>query len=87
MERAGLDLDELDRDIAASPLRYQAAIGDNQAAQKRAGHWGVPLMVFENEPFFGQDRFETLKWRMAQKGLKRRAYYLSRPAAHLTGCR
>jgi 2-hydroxychromene-2-carboxylate isomerase len=29
-------------------------------------------MVFEGEPFFGQDRFETLKWRMAQKGLKRR---------------
>jgi hypothetical protein len=28
--------------------------------------------VFEDEPFFGQDRFETLKWRMAQKGLKRR---------------
>jgi hypothetical protein len=29
-------------------------------------------MVFENEPFFGQDRFETLKWRLEQKGLKRR---------------
>jgi hypothetical protein len=30
-------------------------------------------MAFENEPFFGQDRFEALKWRMAQKGLTRRA--------------
>jgi hypothetical protein len=31
-------------------------------------------MAFENEPFFGQDRFEALKWRMAQTGLlKRRA--------------
>jgi 2-hydroxychromene-2-carboxylate isomerase len=39
VERAGLDLDELDRDIAASALRYQAAIADNEAAQKRAGHW------------------------------------------------
>jgi hypothetical protein len=29
-------------------------------------------MVFENEPFFGQDRFETLTWRMEQKGLKKR---------------
>src|SRR5262249_5889098 len=52
VERAGLDLETLDRDIEASAPRYQAAIADNEAAQKRAGHWGVPLMVFENEPFF-----------------------------------
>jgi len=38
----------------------------------RAGHWAVPLMAFENVPFFGRDRFETLTWRMAQRGLKRR---------------
>jgi hypothetical protein len=30
-------------------------------------------MAFEDEPFFGQDRFEALKWRMAQNGLQRRA--------------
>jgi len=71
--RSGLDLVDLDRDIEARTLHYEAAIADNEAAQKHAGHWGVPLMVFENEPFFGQDRFEALKWRMAQKGLKRRA--------------
>ena len=71
--RAGLDLAELDRDIANNADRYEAAIVENEAAQKRAGHWGVPLMVFENEPFFGQDRFDVLKWRMAQKGLERRA--------------
>ena len=72
-ERAGLDMAELDRDITANADRYEAVIVDNEAAQKRAGHWGVPLMVFENEPFFGQDRFDVLKWRMAQKGLERRA--------------
>ena len=72
-ERAGLDLAELDRDITANADRYEAVIVENEAAQKRAGHWGVPLMVFENEPFFGQDRFDVLKWRMAQKGLERRA--------------
>jgi len=27
------------------------------------------LMVFEGEPFFGQDRIITLIWRMRQKGL------------------
>ena len=70
--RAGLDLAELDRDIANNADRYEAAIVENEAAQKRAGHWGVPLMVFENEPFFGQDRFDVLKWRMTQKGLLKR---------------
>lgn len=71
--RAGLDLAELDRQIAADPDHYEAVITANEAAQKEAGHWGVPLMVFEGEPFFGQDRLDHLKWRMEQKGLKRRA--------------
>ena len=71
--RAGLDLAELDRDIGTNAERYEAIIARSEAAHKRAGHWGVPLMAFENEPFFGQDRFEALKWRLAQKGLKRRA--------------
>jgi len=26
-------------------------------------------MVFENEAFFGQDRFDVLVWRLTQKGL------------------
>lgn len=71
--RSGLDLAELDCAIEANKARYEATIAGNEAAQRDAGHWGVPLMVLEGEPFFGQDRFETLKWRMAQKGLKRRA--------------
>jgi 2-hydroxychromene-2-carboxylate isomerase len=29
-------------------------------------------MVFGAEPFFGQDRFEQMKWRMEQAGLTRR---------------
>ena len=71
-ERAGLDLAELDRAVAAEGDRLEAVIVENEAAQKRAGHWGVPLMVFEGEPFFGQDRLDVLKWRMAQKGLAAR---------------
>lgn len=71
--RTGLDLPELDRDIEMNADRYETIIAANESAQKRAGHWGVPLMAFENEPFFGQDRFDALKWRMMQKGLKRRA--------------
>ncbi len=70
--RAGLDLDELSADIEANPEHYDAIIAANQEAQKAVGHWGTPLMVFNGEPFFGQDRFEMLKWRLEQNGLTRR---------------
>ena len=49
---------------------YEALIDGNGEAQKRCGHWGVPLMAFENEPFFGQDRFEAFKWRLTQNDLQ-----------------
>jgi 2-hydroxychromene-2-carboxylate isomerase len=70
--RAGLDLAALDREIQQDPDRYEAVIAENEAAQKKAGHWGVPLMAFNGEPFFGQDRFDALKWRMEKNGLTRR---------------
>jgi 2-hydroxychromene-2-carboxylate isomerase len=70
--RAGLDLAALDREIQQDPDRYEAVIAENEAAQKKAGHWGVPLMAFNGEPFFGQDRFDALKWRMEKTGLTRR---------------
>jgi 2-hydroxychromene-2-carboxylate isomerase len=71
-ERAGLDLAELDAAVAAEPERLDGAIEANQRAQRAAGHYGVPLMVFDGAPFFGQDRFDQLKWRLEQKGLARR---------------
>ncbi len=71
-KRAGLDMDALDAEAEQEKDRLEAVIAENEAAQKAAGHWGVPLMVFEGEPFFGQDRFSHLKWRLEQKGLKKR---------------
>ena len=41
-----------------------AELSRNHQAMLDAGHWGVPLMVFEGEPFYGQDRFDQLLWRM-----------------------
>lgn len=70
--RAGLDLAEMDAVLAADHERLDAAIKDRQDAQRLGGHYGVPLMVFDGEPFFGQDRFDQMKWRMGQKGLARR---------------
>lgn len=65
----GLDLAELDARIAADPDGYDAKIAANEAMQRKAGHWGTPLMVYDDEPFFGQDRVEMCLWRMRQKGL------------------
>lgn len=69
---AGLDPETLMRDVAVRPETYDYVTETNQKAQLKAGHPGVPLFVFENEPFFGQDRIDVLVWRMQQKGLARR---------------
>lgn len=70
---AGFDLPAMDAAVAADPDRYEAVIADNEKAHAASGHWGVPTFVFENEPFFGQDRIDLLIWRMQSKGLTRRA--------------
>jgi 2-hydroxychromene-2-carboxylate isomerase len=71
-ERAGLDLAELDAEAVADAEALDAEIAANQAALETAGHWGVPTLVFDGEPFFGQDRIEMAVWRMQQKGLTAR---------------
>jgi len=71
--RAGLALKALDAAIEKDPEKYDAIIEENQNALTAAGHWGVPTMVFEGEPFFGQDRIELLLWRMEQHGLLRKS--------------
>jgi len=62
-EAAGLSLADMESAIAADPDRYDDAIVDNQQALAAAGHWGVPTIVFNEEPFYGQDRVETFLWR------------------------
>lgn len=71
-ERAGLNLAELDAEAVADADALDAEIEVNQKALEAAGHWGVPTLVFEGEPFFGQDRIEMAQWRMEQKGLAKR---------------
>lgn len=70
--RAGLDLAELDEATAREADRLEAEIQASHARLEAVGHWGVPTMVFKDEPFFGQDRIETLLWRMGQHGLAER---------------
>jgi len=68
--QAGLDLAELDAAIAASDPMPD--IEANHAALEAAGGWGVPTMVFNDEPFFGQDRIDTLRWRLGKSGVPKR---------------
>lgn len=70
--RAGLDLAELDAEAVRDAEALDAEIHANQATLEAAGHWGVPTLVFDGEPFFGQDRIDMVRWRMEQKGLQTR---------------
>lgn len=71
-ERAGLDLADLDAEAERDAEAIDAEVAANQAALEAAGHWGVPTLVFNDEPFFGQDRVELALWRMEQAGLEKR---------------
>jgi 2-hydroxychromene-2-carboxylate isomerase len=69
---AGLNPEELAATVRDEADDLAAEIERNEAGQRNAGHWGVPLFVFEHEPFFGQDRLDHLLWRLKQAGLKER---------------
>jgi 2-hydroxychromene-2-carboxylate isomerase len=69
---AGLNPERLAATVRDEADDLAAEIDRNVADQKTAGHWGVPLFVFEHEPFFGQDRLDQLLWRLKQAGLKER---------------
>ena len=66
--RAGLDLAVMDK-VIADPASHRATVEESQAALAQSGHWGVPTFVFDGEPFFGQDRIDTLAWRLGKRNL------------------
>lgn len=68
--RAGLDLALMDA-ATADPATHRGIVEKNQEALTAAGHWGVPTFVFEGEPFFGEDRIDTLRCRLDKRGLRR----------------
>jgi len=64
---AGLNLTDMEAAINSSD--HLDEVETNHAALDAAGHWGVPTMVLRGEPFFGQDRIDTLRWRLDKYGL------------------
>jgi 2-hydroxychromene-2-carboxylate isomerase len=69
-DRAGLDLDAMERAIE-DPASHREEVEENQEALEKSDHWGVPTFVFNDEPFFGQDRIKTLCWRLGKENLLR----------------
>jgi 2-hydroxychromene-2-carboxylate isomerase len=75
IQRAGIDADALIDEVTnRNPEKYDALIERNHKLQESnlAGHTGVPNFVFNDEPFFGQDRVDQLVWRLKQYGLTER---------------
>jgi 2-hydroxychromene-2-carboxylate isomerase len=70
--RAGLDAAQLEAARANDAAALDEWVDRNHRDHAAAGHWGVPLMVFAGEAFFGQDRFDLLLWRLKQNGLRKR---------------
>ena len=58
--RAGCDLAEMDAAIVRDAAGLDTDVERNQRDLEAGGHWGVPTMVFQGEPFFGQDRLDLL---------------------------
>ncbi len=64
--RAGLDFTALSTRAEAEADRLDSLIAAAGNDLQAAGHWGVPCMVLDGEPFFGQDRLALLQWRLDQ---------------------
>ena len=71
--RAGLDPLALFETVDNESARLDEVVEQNQIDQRQAGHYGVPMLMFNGEPFFGQDRFDQFKWRLEQRGLEARS--------------
>ena len=58
-ERVGLEWEACRAALADPALRVRVVA--NTAALLDLGHWGVPVLVFRGELFWGQDRIEDLE--------------------------
>jgi len=68
----GTSYEDTIKDIQANHEKYDAVFLANEKKQTDAGHGGIPVTVFRNEPFYGQDRFDLLFTRLIENGLTRR---------------
>jgi 2-hydroxychromene-2-carboxylate isomerase len=69
-ERAGLDWGACSEAIGDERLRARVERNTDELIER--GHWGVPVFVFREELFWGQDRIEDLETVLTKAGLERR---------------
>lgn len=68
-EEVGLDWTDC---LGAMPNEtYRANVEANIARLGALGHWGVPVIAIDGETFWGQDRIESVRWRLDSLGLRR----------------
>jgi 2-hydroxychromene-2-carboxylate isomerase len=75
-EAAGLAWDGCAAALEDGALR--ARVEKNTADLADLGHWGVPVITFVTERFWGQDRIEDLETALRAAGLEREAVQRSR---------
>jgi 2-hydroxychromene-2-carboxylate isomerase len=65
----GMDYDAVIADIQKNPEKYDAIWQKNSEDHGKTGHGSVPVMSWQGEPFYGQDRFNQLFWRLRENNL------------------
>ena len=65
----GMDYDAVIADIQKNPEKYDAVWQKNAEDHGKTGHGSVPVMSWNGEPFYGQDRFNQFFWRLRENGL------------------
>jgi 2-hydroxychromene-2-carboxylate isomerase len=70
-ERAGLEWECCARAIGNAG--YRERVEANTARLAAIGHWGVPVLKFGEELYWGQDRIEDLERALRRDGLERAA--------------
>ncbi|UCD69316.1 MAG: hypothetical protein JSW48_04340 [Betaproteobacteria bacterium] len=83
--RIGFDLDSMDQAIS-DPASHREEVATNQCYLEACGYWGLPTFAINGEPFFGQGRSDTLRWRLEKDGLQRKSQSYPRLVTVLPLC-
>ena len=70
--KLGLNFHEIKERVLQDKDKLIDEIKKNQKEQLLAGHHGVPLTVFKDKFFFGQDKFDDLVKALKKEGLEER---------------
>jgi 2-hydroxychromene-2-carboxylate isomerase len=63
LESCGLADRLIDQPDVLTP-EAECYFASNQQAMFDCGHWGVPMLSWCGEPFYGQDRLDQLRWKI-----------------------